>query len=168
MKHAPLLFFASLLLAACSGSQDIPPVVGLRVYLARHAEKVAEKANPALSPAGRARADALRDLLHDEPLTVVYSTPYKRTRQTAQPTATDHDLPVLSYEPDEPPAPALLAAESGTAALVVGHSNTVPDLIKALGGSQVLPIGHDEYGDLWILQRQDGEISVEKKRFGGF
>ena len=66
----------------------VAPAPHLTVYLVRHAEKVLDGTrDPALTPAGHRRADALADLLHGVELTQVHTTNYRRTRETALPTA---------------------------------------------------------------------------------
>lgn len=109
------------------------------IYVVRHAEKdltnPAEK-NPALNAAGLKRAKDLLMTLENENITVIYSTNYNRTRQTAQPLAQKKGIIVQNYTPaDFSGLAARIKTESvGKKVLVVGHSNTVLEIVAALGG----------------------------------
>ncbi len=121
------------------------------LYLVRHAEKASEHGDPDLSPAGRTRAETLAWMLRNADLRAVFSTDYRRTRQTAAPTATGHGLEVSTYDPREKGLAARLARAPGDA-LVVGHSNTIPQLLRQLGTpyeSKLL----DGYDDLFVVFR---------------
>lgn len=122
---------------------------GLEVVLVRHAEKhTDDPADPALSDAGQVRAQRLADALRNEPLVAVYSTDYRRTRQTATPTASQHGLPVITYDARQPAdtfAAALKQSHPRGTVLVVGHSNTVPAIAAALCGCEVAPMNEREY-----------------------
>ncbi len=134
-------------LTACAGWPDANDASNFIVV--RHAEKVLdESADPALTAAGETRAQAIAGWLADSDVVAVYSTDTRRTRQTATPTAQAHGLPVIAYDGKEP-ATALAARlrrahPSGTV-LVVGHSNTAPDIAAALCGCDVAPMSEDEY-----------------------
>lgn len=151
---------AAVLLLALSGvlsANAAPPAAGRHtVMLVRHGEKAAgDPQDPALSGAGEASARRLAALLHDARVDAVYSSPYRRTRQTAEPTATDHGLQVLTYDPARPAtelAETLRQAPDGGTVLVVGHSNTVPALAAALCRCDVPPMADTEYGRYYRLE----------------
>jgi broad specificity phosphatase PhoE len=114
-----------------------PPPSELRVTLIRHAEVASEPAdNPGLSEAGQARVACIGKLLADEKLTHVLASPWRRTQETAGALAAGHDLEVLSRDPMALTAMVeeLRALPPGSSVLVVGHSNTLPALVEALGG----------------------------------
>jgi len=124
------------------------------VVLVRHAEKTSEGLNPPLSEAGAARAVALRETLKDVPVSAIYVTPFIRTRDTAAPTATALGVePVVldASTPADEIADRILREETGKTVLVVGHSNTVPDIIAALGVDPAPSIAHDDYDDFFIV-----------------
>ena len=125
----------------------------------RHAEKAQDNpADPSLSEAGRRRALALATRLREEPLTAVYATQWLRTRQTAAPAADARGLPVRTYDAGEPAgelAARLRRDHRAGAVLVVGHSNTVPDLVAALCRCEVAPIDESVYGDLFLVTGAD-------------
>lgn len=134
----------------------------LVVYAVRHAEKGSGR-DPELTEAGAARAAELARVLADVTLDAVYSTNTRRTKLTAQPVADGHDLEIQTYDPAGL-AKTLKAGEARTA-LVVGHSNTTPDLIRALGGEfelKLLP-GYDA---LLIAIVLPGHTLVQHLHFG--
>ena len=106
------------------------------VFIVRHAEKADdENKDGELSEAGRARAEALANMLRDSKISVIYTTEFKRTQQTAAPLAKALDLTVTTWPAENQ---AALIAQSSLHPLplhsqVVGHSNTIPEIIKALG-----------------------------------
>ncbi len=142
------------------------------VYLVRHAEKATDGdlSDPLLSAPGVVRANLVADMLVDIPLTTVYSTSFFRTVDTASPTAGMHGLPITDYDPRSRGAMAELVVTLRTTPghhLVVGHSNTTPDLVEALGGDQVSAIDEAEYDRLYIVViGPDGSVSSSMLRFG--
>lgn len=143
-----LFLLALVLLAGCATpprSDDAPTFI-----VVRHAEKdTAVHDDPPLIATGHARAQRLADFLRNAPLVAVYSTPYKRTRQTAAPIAAAHRLPVAEYDPREDAATfvtRLRANHPSGTVLVVGHSNTVPALTRALCGCAAADMEEATYG----------------------
>jgi broad specificity phosphatase PhoE len=131
------------------------------VVVVRHAEKATDDPrDPNLSEAGQARAAALAKALADYPLTSAFVTEYKRTQQTADPAAREHQIAptILPVGKDKAEAyaqrfAALVRREHlGKALLVVGHSNTVPAIVQALGGVQISPIEEaTEFNRIYII-----------------
>ena len=154
---------ASLMLAACAST---PPPVTNTIYLVRHAEKQSGD-DPSLTLIGRTRADILAQELSDANLTAIYSTAYKRTRQTAAPTARAQNLDVFEYDPRNLESfAAQLRATPGNI-LVVGHSNTTPELVKLLGGKPGAPIDEAaEYDRLYVLTADGRKFRTELRRYG--
>jgi phosphohistidine phosphatase SixA len=134
----------TLLAAASTDAQTV-------VALARHAEKVDESRDAALSEKGRERARALAALLKDAGIDAVYSTDYARTRDTAKPLSELLSKPVEIYDGDALDALAAKLRSAGRRALVVGHSDTTPELVRALGGREGSAIDPDEYDRLYLL-----------------
>lgn len=163
-----LLFPLLLLLSACAGMPK--PGTETVFYVARHAEKAeAPSGDPPLTAEGRARAQSLAAALAEAPLRAVYSSPTRRTRATAQPAADGRGLAVTDYDPRRPPsetATVLHTRHAGQQVLVVGHSDTVPQLVSTLCACPVLPLDESEYGDLYEVRiRADGEVTLEMRRF---
>jgi broad specificity phosphatase PhoE len=125
----------------------------------RHAEKAATPAgDPGLSPAGQRRAAELARQLVDADvirgIDAIYSTPLRRTKETAQPVADALDLPINTYDVEdvEPILESILKKHKGKIILVVAHSNTLPVLIANLGASKrVPPIAENEYDNIYII-----------------
>ena len=128
MRYLSCFFVAvSLLLSACTTTT---------VYIVRHAEKVAETDSTDLSPLGFARAAALADTLANKGIDSIFTTPYRRTRQTAQPLATRLSEPIVYY----PTTAAIISRINrvrGKQMLVVGHSNTILEIARGLGATPV-------------------------------
>lgn len=137
----------------------------LTVILTRHAEVVQAGSDPALSSQGRLRAELLAAMLRDTHLEAIFVTEFVRTQQTAQPSA---DLFHLQPQRiDEGNAAALVDSirrVSGTV-LVVGHSNTVPEVISMLGGPTV-QIRETEFDHLFIVTVAPERTSVLHLRYG--
>lgn len=117
------------------------PAAAQEIILVRHAEKGTE-ADPGLTPDGQTRAQALADLMKASPPVMILTSPARRTQETAAPVAAQASVTpeVVPMPPGDMPAHVRAVAERlrtlkpGQVALVVGHSNTVPAIIKALGG----------------------------------
>lgn len=142
------------------------------IYLVRHAEKADDHPrDPTLTDAGRVRARALARTLADVPLTSVFSTDYRRTRETAAPVARDHGLEIRPYRyvpgsPEWEDFVGMLAASPGHH-LVVGHSNTTPALVRWLGGDPVSRIHEMEYDRLYMVAvAADGSVASTLLRVG--
>jgi broad specificity phosphatase PhoE len=128
----------------------------------RHAEKALVPVdNPGLSPEGQARArDLARQLVDADVIAgidAIYSTPFRRTMETAQPIADALGLEINTYDYDpegdgEAVVDSMVRAHKGKIILVVGHSNTLPAMIADLGASKkVPPIAENEYDNLYLI-----------------
>lgn len=132
------------------------------VYITRHGEKAAAGKDPDLSPQGAARARMLGALLQKTGIRYIFSSDTRRTRQTAQPLAERLNITVEVYDAARPAAAIEKIRSLGGPTLLVGHSNTVPDLVKMLGGAPVAPIGDDEYDRLYQVSIDDsGAVSTQ-------
>jgi broad specificity phosphatase PhoE len=131
------------------------------IFLVRHAERADSApgmsptmaADPDLSAAGRVRADSLAAALKDADITAIYVTEFKRTQQTAAPLAKALGLTVkIVTSKSTRELIKQLAASKGNV-LVVGHSNSVPDVIKGLGVTAAVTIGDDEFDNMFLVSR---------------
>jgi broad specificity phosphatase PhoE len=156
------------LLLVCASAAAAPP--GVRtIVLVRHAEsdqKIGGK-DPPLSAEGRVRARELVRVLGDTRLGAVYVTHFQRNRQTAEPLLGRGGGPKLSVVDDVAATVAALGAEPwGSTALVIGHSNTLPELVEALGGGKADPAA-TPYDAMWVVTvTRDGGVSVLRLRYG--
>lgn len=146
------------------------------VIVVRHAEKAADDPrDPSLSDAGQRRAQALADALEDSDLKAIYTTQYRRTQLTAEPLS-NHAGVVVDIRPVNAENAAGYAAElvsdirarhSGQTVLVVGHSNTVPEIVTALSGVETAPIQESEYDRLTLVALPTtGKARVVLSRYG--
>jgi phosphohistidine phosphatase SixA len=140
------------------------------IYLVRHAERATDHPrDPTLSAEGRTRAAELTRLLADAPLTRVHSTRYRRTVQTGTPLAEHHGLEIEYYDPTGEGLAAFAEQLRATPGhhVVVGHSNTTPQLVEALGGDPVSPIEEMEYDRLYVVfVSSEGAVTSTLLRFG--
>lgn len=168
------LFIGAILALSLSACQLLPQGDTGTAYLVRHAEKVtdgdgmivADPKDPPLTKEGRARAVQLADLLKDAGITAIWSSDYTRTRETAAPLARELGLEVQVYDPRDLEAlAATLRSTPKQTVLVVGHSNTTPQLSEALGGDSGAPIDEtSEYDRLYVVDLKSGETEI--RRFG--
>lgn len=150
-----------ILAATCILLAARPAAAQRAVFVVRHAEKASDSNDPGvpLSQKGRARAKKLAAILERTGVTAIYSTNTVRTLDTAKPLAQALKIAVRKYEatdargnPDLLPLAKLLKTEHARdVVLVVGHSNTVPPLLKALGYAEPVEIPADRFDDLFIL-----------------
>lgn len=123
-----------------------------QTYVTRHADTPAGERDPDLTPTGVARAEALAHWLRGKRIRAIFVSDYRRTRATAAPLATARRLEPIVYDPAD--TPALIARVRATRGpvLIVGHSNTVPDIIERLGGARPGPLAHEDFGDVWTVR----------------
>jgi broad specificity phosphatase PhoE len=163
MKRLVAVF---LLLFATAQSAPVTTII-----IVRHAERASktDKDSP-LSDAGLARANTLASMLRDAEIKAVYVTPYKRTQQTAKPTADEFKVePVVvatgnTYAADL--VERIRKEHTGDSVLVVSHSNTIPQILEQLGIGKPHAIADDEYDNLYVVTAAGGTTKVTTLRFG--
>lgn len=163
--------FLLLLFSLLNGT---PPAIGqpshepLLVFLVRHAEKEPTGSDPILTEAGEARAQLLAKLLRDSSITNIHSTNYKRTWNTATPFAKQISKSIQSYDPRNHAALIQKIKATGGRHLVVGHSNTIPALVRSFGGKPRGAIDEaTEYDRLYILSfDENGAVNTVLLRYG--
>ena len=122
------------------------------VVIVRHAEKAAnDPKDPDLSPAGQKRAEALARILKDARITAIFTTEFKRTQETAAPLSKSTGVVPSIVSAKDYPALVAKLRQVEEAALVVGHGNTIPAIIKALGVDAPLQITDDDYTNLLVV-----------------
>lgn len=123
--------------------------------LVRHAEKADDGTrNPPLNEMGEERAANLADILGEQEIAALYSTPYKRTQETLQPLADNMKLEVQDYNPNSKGEwlAELYKTHEGKTVVISGHSNTIPNLANALLGSETFQqFDEKEYSNLIIV-----------------
>jgi probable phosphoglycerate mutase len=139
----------------------------LVVFLVRHAEKVDAGKDPGLSRDGTQRAAALAKALRDADIKSVHSTDFIRTTKTASPVANTCGVKVDLYDVGDLPALVEQLKSNGGRHLVVGHSNTTPQLVELLGGKPGTKIQENEYDRLYVVTLgKDGTVSTVLIRYG--
>ena len=122
------------------------------LYVVRHAEKAAApKDDPPLTAEGQVRAEALARTLVDVTLAGVHSTDTHRTRTTAAPTAGAKGLGVQIYDSADPAGLVTRLRAAGGSHLVVGHSNTIAELVTAAGGDGGPAVTDVEFDRLYVV-----------------
>ena len=158
---------ALLLLLPLAGAARAGDCAPATLHLLRHAEKAAtpNDADPELSAAGRERAEALVAWAEGRKIDAIYATHLRRTQQTAAPLAAarDLDLRVLPAGDSARLLARLRGAHCGGHVLVVGHSNTVPELAQAFG-AEPFAIQDHEFGAVYTLQPP--ATALQRGRFG--
>lgn len=160
------VLLASFLLTACSHTY----------YVVRHAEKASPSTgntmsspnNPPLSFEGEQRAQALKETLKDSKIAYIFSTNTTRTISTAEPLRAQLGLTTEHYGPM--PDSAFIQKLKGLKknVLIVGHSNTVDDVVNGLTGKKTVPgdLPDSEYNSLFVVTYKGNKVSFEKRSFG--
>lgn len=161
------------LLAAVLSVAAAAPALAQTVVLVRHAEKVDAGDDPVLSEAGEARAAALAGTLADAHPTYVFTSPLQRTRLTAAPTAEFHSAWTEPVGLEGGAAAHVAAVAERVRALpedavvlIVGHSNTVPLIARALGYSAAADMPECEYDRLIVLELDGDRTTAMVGRYG--
>lgn len=124
------------------------------VILVRHAEKAAVPGDdPPLSEAGKKRAAALRHAMEKAGVSAIFVTQYQRTQQTVEPLAKALKIATTHIEASktESLVSQIRKKHRGETVLIVGHSNTIPGIIKALGVAESPAIADGDYDALFVL-----------------
>jgi broad specificity phosphatase PhoE len=157
----------------CVSDKSQPGAAPALVLLVRHAEKAREPAeDPPLTPAGVQRAQDLAAALKDAGVTTIVTTQLRRTRDTAQPLADALGLSpeIVPVGEDEGAHAAAVAAavrgHPGGIVLVVGHSNTVPKIIAALGGPSMPEICETLFANLFVLALDADAARLVRAHYG--
>ena len=148
--------FLLLALAGCATANAVERPG--QVFVMRHLQ--AERGeDPGLTPAGRQDAQLLAGWFDkiDKPSTI-FVTRYRRSQETVGPLAARLRINPLVYDPNDSAALVETVRIKGGNILVIGHSNTVPDIVERLGGMRPAPIQHHEHGDIWRVSTGSGVI----------
>jgi len=131
------------------------------VFITRHGEKATTEKDPELSAQGQARARTIANILRKAGVRHVFSTKTVRTQQTAQPLAAQAGLEVQIYDPAKPAVVIEKIKALGGTTLLVGHSNTVADLVRKLGGEAATEVAEDEFDRLYqVVIAADGSVTT--------
>jgi broad specificity phosphatase PhoE len=136
-------------------------------FVVRHAEKVDESADPELSAAGKKRAELLAQTLEHLRVDAIYHTNFIRTTKTAAPLAQKRGITPEKYDnATQAWIDGVVVAQKGKRILIVGHSNTIGDIVHRLSGQAAPTIG-DRYDNLFIVVISDtGMKAVVPLKYG--
>ena len=138
-------------------------------FIVRHAEKDTSGGTDAdLNTIGRGRAQAIARIFEKVKINNIYSTDRPRTRNTATPIAADKKLTVEIYDAKkQKELLEKLAVQGGKHFFIVGHSNTVPQIINILRGSdQEKEFSELDYSRLYIVSvKKIGDAKMQLINF---
>ena len=160
--YLPLIVFTVLFVFANNeaGAQSNKTIV-----LVRHAEKMpaveTDKGDPDLSPEGRQRAERLMNAIKKYKPHEIFTTDYKRTKQTAEPIAKHRMKEIQTYDPaKQADLVAKIMPTKTDHYLIVGHSNTIPALANLLAKKEIFRNLLDtEYGVFWVIRMKNGVVT---------
>lgn len=165
----PFILISILLFSSCKTTQKIDKIEAA-YYLVRHAEKVQNAKDPGLTKEGKERAYFLAEWLSEIPLDAIYSSDYFRTRKTAQPTCSAKNIQMQLYDPRDLKgfAKSIQSKHKKENVLIVGHSNTTPQLSNLLSNStQFGSLEEWQYDKLYKIEiYSSGMIKKEVIQFG--
>ena len=147
-----------------------PALAQQAVVVVRHAEKISET-DQRLSEAGRARAERLAAMLKDAGVTAIYATDTERAKDTAKPLAEARKLTVQIYDVGSEKVNARAFAAKvrrenvDGVVLIVGHSNTVPAILAALGCREPVTIAAAEYDALFVALPKGKNASLLRLKY---
>lgn len=165
MKKRLIIF--ALLFSAIQLSAQVT-----KIYIVRHAEKSTLKPNdpdPELTDIGKVRASALADALAGKKIAAVFSTNYKRTRDTGAEVAKNNGQVIQLYHPSRPNSvrDSVLSKFVGKTVLIVGHSNTILEMAEAFGAVRpVKSLTEEDYDNLILVKINRGKVSSTIQKFG--
>lgn len=146
----PITFGAALIIilvaAPRSGAQQA-------VYLLRHAEKLGGNQD-GLTNEGKEHAKALARLLKEAKIKAIYTSEFERTKQTAEPLAAALKLKPIPMPHDKPAMTVdrIRTDHRQDVVMVVGHSDSIPAMIKLWDAKLVVTIDEvKEFDRLFVL-----------------
>jgi len=133
LRNTLLLVLVVILSFSCKPSKKEQTIINSKTtvyYLIRHAEKDRTTLNkdPELTKKGLERAYNWAKIFENIDFDMISSTNYKRTQQTALPTASEKNLAIQKYDPSNLYDQDFKEKTTGKTVLVVGHSNTTLNL----------------------------------------
>ena len=150
MRGTGQLIVAMLLaLGGCTSVQQ--PSTPPDIYIMRHLNTPAGTTDPDLTSEGQLNALLMVNWFKRDRPAVIYVSSTKRAQQTAAPLARSLNITPKIYNPANTAALIAAVSRETRTVLVVGHSNTVPDIINGFGGQRPAPLVHEDFGDIWRI-----------------
>jgi len=147
------------------------PATKYTLYIVRHGEKLPGN-DPGLSEAGKKRAGELYRLLKDKNVSIIFSTPYKRTIMTGDSLRVYQKIDTILYKADATGDGFISSlSEKGVnnkTVLVIAHSNTIGTLLRRLGAtdSSFKDLGDLEYNHIYKVIVDGPSVKMEKAHYG--
>lgn len=171
IKTSILIILTTILLISCNEKvekKSTPIENTSTFYLIRHAEKdrtdLTNK-NPSLTAQGLERANKWAVFFKNKKIDAVYSTNYKRTRQTALQIAKQQNLGIILYTPKELISKKFTESNKGKNVVIVGHSDTTPKLVNTLLGLRKYQnIADKENNDLFIVTQKNNKTTAKREK----
>ncbi len=157
MKTASMRALFHAAAAAMVAFTSVAAIAADRIYVIRHLQKAAGD-DPPLSAEGAANAARLSELLAAQKVTAIFATSTRRAQQTGEPLAQRLGIAVTPYDPRKPEALAPTIAQAKGAVLVIGHSNTVADLVALVGGAKPGPMTEQDYGTIFVVESGSSDV----------
>lgn len=161
VRVLPLLL--ALLLGGCAFMAPIQPASTF--YVMRHLDTPAGVQDPDLTAEGQRNAQLLADWFGANPPATIFVSNTRRAQQTAAPLAAKLGVTPRIYDPRDTPTLIGEIMKEPPPVLIVGHSNTVPDIVQALGGERPKALTHEDFGDIWVI-RGDRRRNVTRRSLG--
>lgn len=152
-------WISALALAGCATAAPAPREEAF--YVMRHLQK-ATGTDPGLTEEGQRCAARLADEMAASNIRAIHASTTRRARETAAPLAARLGLRPSEYDPRDTAALAVRVRAEPGSVLVVGHSNTVPEIVERLGGARPGDLGEDRYGEVWRIARPGGAVTVRR------
>lgn len=172
-----LIILGGILLSAVAGfGQAIDGYTSkTMIYIVRHAEKYTGKdagRDPLLIATGMQRAGDLMRFLQDKKIKHIYVTPYKRTGMTADSMRIQLGIDTVHYKADtlcdDLVKKITEKNDLGNAILIIGHSNTLPKIIRRLGivDYPQVDIPDNEHDNIFLVRKKGKKLVVEANKYG--
>ena len=152
-----IALLATFALGACAAPATLnrvgtssPSLDEKTIFVIRHLQK-AQGDDPPLTSEGAAAAERLANMLADKGISAIYATPTRRAMETAAPLARKTGVAVTEYDPQNHDSLVASVAANEGAVLVVGHSNTVPNLVVRFGGHSSPRLTEQDYGTVFVI-----------------
>lgn len=175
------LFLSGILLTSCKGKNSNVDSTELNIselmqpntttlICIRHAEKVANTSDPFLTKAGKQRAKDLVRLLDNVKVDAIYSSEFNRTLETVLPLSQKKSIPTKTYDPRDFKSliNKLLTIHKNQTVVIVGHSNSTPQLVNLLSGTETYSeFDEKDYDNLFLVSLKDqGDTNVQLLQYG--
>ncbi len=156
-----LLLFTIAICVSCSNTY----------YIVRHADKATAAPNMTsdvpLSAEGKERAEVLKNNLRNKKIQQIFSTNTIRTRTTVEPLSIVSGVTIQTYDPRDTGFVNRMKMLDKGNVLIVGHSNTVDDLVNSfLNKTQLQDLPDAQYGDLFIIKKKGSGYKLSTRHFG--